>query len=656
MGLTILVLLAACVLRAWHLLLVRLVRGEPSEVAWWLAAVFGLLLAARVVGRRRPTTATGAAGRWQSFAASLDGPALAMAAFVLLLVWLFDLGFERAASDGREYFVQVRSLVLDRDLDFANENAVFGVRGTAGLYAFGAPLLWAPFFIAAHLSLSLLNLFGASFALEGFSNPYQRAIGLGTLVYGAVGLALIFRMLSTFFTRGLAAFATIALTSGSFLIWYLTVDNSMVHGVSMFATTLFLFAWHRAGRTPSAGRWLAMGAAAGLMALVRWQNVLFAAAPLAVLAWDAMRSSASGRPGARAGELLRHLAIFAASATVVFLPQLFFWKVVRGGWFDMPSAEHGMGATGLHVADVLFSSNHGLLSWSPVVYLALPGLLLFARRDARLFVALAAGFAAQLLVNGAVDVWWGGAGFGARRFANCALVFAIGLAAALDWARRRPLVAPAAVLGALVLLNASVMIDVRRGRLPASEGITFDAMLDSAYERVGNPFAFPMNAWVAWRYGGGAALYDRLEGRTFNNLLIDVGEPGDAPFLTSGWHDRERAPDVSFRWSAGMASSLVVPLKEAVSYRLALRCAPFAYPGAPDQTMDVVVNGRTVTVIRLGPGWSEPAVSLEPGMLRAGLNRFDFRYGYSRSPREVGQGDDPRELAVECDWIRLTRE
>jgi hypothetical protein len=208
-----------------------------------------------------------------------------------------------------------------------------------------------------------------------------------------------------------------------------------------------------------------------------------------------------------------------------------------------------------------------------------------------------------------------------------------------------------------VFLNVAVALDVKRGRLPASEAITFDAALDSAYARAGNPFSFPMNAWVAWRYGGGPTLYDRLRGRTYNNLLIDVGEPGDEPFLTEGWFARERAPDVSFRWSAGPRSALVVPLKAPpVDYQLDLRCAPFGFPGAPEQTVTVVVNGQSVTMRRLTPGWSEQRVAVGADAMRANLNRIELRYGYSRSPRDAGTGDDSRELAVQCDWIRLTRQ
>ena len=170
----------------------------------------------------------------------LDGVGLTFLAF-LCLVFLFHWGFERAASDGREYFVQVRSLVIDRISTSRMRMRCLAFADTASRYAFGAAILWTPFFALCHAWLGLLNHFGGRFPLDGFDNPYQRAIGLGTLVYGFIGLVLIYGMLTDYFSRTLSATTTLTLCCGSFLIWYLTVENSMVHGASMFSTTLFRY-------------------------------------------------------------------------------------------------------------------------------------------------------------------------------------------------------------------------------------------------------------------------------------------------------------------------------------------------------------------------------------------------------------------------------
>jgi hypothetical protein len=686
-------LLGLVVLRYWHLLLLKQHLDRPLIVATWLAAGLVLLLAARSLARRTPASDR---SRLQRAYAALEGPELALLALLLVMLFLFHWGFARAASDGREYFVQVRSLVLDRDLDFANENASFGVRGTAGNFAFGAPLLWVPFFALAHLWLGLLNLFGAGYSLEGYFNPYQRAVGLGSLVYGYAALILAYRLLIQYFSRWLAAATTIAVTCGSFVIWYLVVDNSMSHAVSMFAVTLFVYFWHQTRGDTSVRRWALLGAAAGLMSLVRWQNVLFVVFPAAEAlgrlvprlsrrgsgriedtgdgppvndrAADPEGLEPAGASTASAGrapvgasrraatweQTAAAYAAFGMGWIVTFSPQLYFWKVVRGGWLAMPAGAHGAQWTSPALGDVLFSPDRGLFSWTPLLLLAVLGLIPFARRHPRLGALLLAAFALQIYINATVE--WFGHGFGARRFANCMLVFAIGLAALLQWMKQRPALAPALVIGGLVVLNDFFMLGMQSSRLPPSGDIPFQEMVGATTSRLGNPFSLPMGLLTAMRFGGDLALYERLGSQTFNNLLIDVGGANDSRFLVRGWSGPEAAGELSFRWSDGAESSLVVPLKAAADYALEVRCAPFDAPGAELQVVEVWVNDQVAGRFAAAPGLQEHRLRLAGGLLRAGFNEIRFRYGWTASPRSLGLSDDARELAVQFDTIALLRE
>jgi hypothetical protein len=650
-GNTTTVLLGATVLRLWHLLLLRQSLNAPWVVAGWLVLTLALFLASWRLALRVPADHRNALER---LLGRTDGTGTAFLVFFLCLLFLFHWGYERAASDGREYYVQVRSLVIDRDLNFANDNATFGVRGTAARYAFGAPVLWAPFFVLCHLWLAWLNVLGGSFVLDGFVSPYQRAAGLGSLVYGFLGFVLVYRVLKDYFARRLSLAVTLLVCCGSFYVWYLTVENSMVHGVALFATTLFLYLWHvtRSGRTR--GQWALIGAAAGLMSMVRWQNALFLVVPMGHALWQALRAD---RSPAGLRRLAVDAGVFVAGLLAAFSPQLVFWKVVRGEWISPPAAEHGVHLGTPHVADVLFSPYHGLFSATPLLYLAMLGFPLFVRRDRLLAAVLAAGFVGQLYINASIEAWWGGAGFGARRFESCALAFAVGLASLLAWAQRRPMAAPAAILGALLALNTTFMLDLKRGILPADEGITFDRMHDTLYRRLGNPFSLPWNAFLGWKHDIGLPVYDKLLGRSYNNLTIDLGEDDDERFLGGGWAARERAPGGSFRWATGHESVVVAPLKEdADDYRIELKCAPFRYPGAATaQAVTVLVNGREVGRLVLGDAPATYSVDVPSAALDAGLNQVRLRHAYAMSPAETGMSADRRVLSVQYDSIRLTR-
>ena len=630
-------LLAACALKVWHLLILRLELERPGVFAAWLVALL-LIWAATV----RPARSTFLAG--VSF---------------LILVFAFHWGYERAASDGREYFVQVRSLVFDRDLNFTNESADFASRGTARIYPFGAALMWAPFMVLAHVWLKLLNMFGGAYATDGYTFPYQMAVGFGSLVYGFAGLVLIWRMAREYFGDPIAAIATIAATAGSFFFWYLTVENSMVHGASMFATTLFVYIWHR-GRSIvpdpygtqddtrfSVGWWVALGFSGALTTMVRWQNITFVALGVLIVLWQLRRQIDRS--------LIRCLAGGAAGFIIGFLPQLIFWKVVRGGWFDIPTADHSFDIRSFHAWDVLFSSNHGLFATTPIAYIALLGVPAFVKRDRALALLLIGGFISQVIVNAGPEGWWGGSGYGARRFDNSMIVFVVGLAALLVWLKKRPLVAPITALAVLIAVNLIVMADVRNRRLPMGEAITFADVMSSVSDRVGNIFSFPYNLWVAWRFDTDYLFYDRLKGRSFNNLEIDLGDESDGLLLGGGWHNREHNDTRTFRWSHGPASSVIVPLRAGDKYRIEIVCEPFSFPDSPPQILHVEVNRREVAVLSLTAGMQTYRIDLANGVFHPNLNLIQFKYAYSKSPAQLGLSKDERSLAVLFDSLKLRR-
>ena len=660
------VAMALVALRVINILLLKQYLDRPLVVLGWIAAGALLFLWARRDARR---TTHDARSRAQNWYAALDGPDLALFGLLLVLIFLFHWGFARAASDGREYFMQVRSLIIDRDLDFTNETTMFRGRGTTDIYAFGTPLLWAPFFLFAHLWLGVLNLTGAEYVRDGFFNPYQRAVGIGTLVYGFIALALIYRILCQYYSKRLAAASTLAVTGGSFVVWYLVADSSLAHGTSMFAVTLFLYTWHQTRGADSVRRWALLGATAGLMSLVRWQNILFVVFPAADAIGGLWRSLATSSRAAdneampdndlRVGPFIPHLVrygAFAGAFIVVFSPQMVFWKIVRGGFFAMPAGAHGTAWLSPELADVLFSPDRGLFSWTPLLLVASIGLLFFARRQPYFGGLLIAALALQVYINGTVG--WGGHGFGARRFTNCALIFAIGLAALLQWLRNRPALASALLLTAFVVVNGFAMLGMHAGTLPPRGAIRSQEMLAAMTSRIGNPFALPMNAWIALRYDADLGLYERLGQQTFNNLHIDVGEPGDERFLVRGFSAPEQGNQFSFRWSVGDEAYLVAPLREAVDYGLELHVAPFRPRNVETdpQFIDVWINDTMVESLPLRPGIRVYRVAVPATAIRRGFNEVRFRYGWVASPQSLGLSADRRQLAVRFDRISLIRE
>jgi hypothetical protein len=83
--------------------------------------------------------------------------------------------------------------------------------------------------------------------------------------------------------------------------------------------------------------------------------------------------------------------------------------------------------------NVLLSPEHGLLPWTPVLALALVGLVPLWRKERVLAAALGAAFLLQVYVAGSFLTWQSASSFGQRRFINCTLIFVLGFAALADW-------------------------------------------------------------------------------------------------------------------------------------------------------------------------------------------------------------------------------
>lgn len=347
-------------------------------------------------------------------------------------------------SDGIYYFAYLRSLVIEGNIDIGSEiklyNASLPARSEVEIqmrdapqlnyaYAIGTPMLWLPFYLVGHGLAWLLHTAGLPVALDGYTSLEEAAVCLGSLLYGCLGMRIMYGFLKRRFTSQQALLATLGSVSGTFLIYYLIFEPSMSHACSLFAASWF-FSLSLEQRAKKPSGWL-LGLAAGLMVLVRWQNLVLGVACL---------------PGLLQARDWKRFAQTGLTALLVFGPQMLFWHINLGSWLTIPQGEHFMDWAHPALLKVLFTLQHGLLSWTPLVALCLLGLGLYARRARAEALICGLAFGLMWYVNAAVTIdIGGGAAFGMRRFDSCGLIFALGLAALIRacWqsARQRRLVA-----------------------------------------------------------------------------------------------------------------------------------------------------------------------------------------------------------------------
>lgn len=342
-------------------------------------------------------------------------------------------------GDTIQYYAYLRSLAIDRDVDFTNEyqalytgtdpaaNVWLRTKTPGGrppnLMSIGPAVLWAPAFFATYILLLLLRPFGVVVSLDGFAMPFPLSAGVAGVVYATLGAYFCYRACRLLFPQGAAFWGTLVAWLATPAIYYSVISPAYSHATSLFTCALFSYVWLRTQGDGRMRRYVWLGLLAGLAALVRWQDVIVLVLP----AFELLHSLAKRR--VRSGAAVRRAIAMGCTAIAVLMPQLWAWRAIYGHFILMPQGGDFMHWTEPALVSILFSLRHGLFSWTPAVLLAVLGFYGLVRRNAALGWSAVVIFLIAVYVNASVSDWWAGEAFGARRFVGYTVLFALGMAA-----------------------------------------------------------------------------------------------------------------------------------------------------------------------------------------------------------------------------------
>lgn len=382
---------------------------------------------------------------------SCTGRVVAPAPVFAVLILLACIGFAAFASilhrrgvifdrdDPVCYYVYLRSLVHDGDLDFTNDYDLFRQPdGTLNRnfqridpvtgrpdnnYTIGLPLLVAPFYLAGNVLLA--PLYGRSAAAGRFPLFIDQLLfSFGALILGCMAMWLSFKFASSYFTERDSLLATVAVWLCSPLIYYFVREPFQSHLAAAFAVSLFLYVW-RVPSWPMAQRAVVMGMTGALMAMVRQQDAVVMLIPLGAFLIQNVAEKWS-----RA--VWVSLPLFGIGFLAVYAVQMLAWHSLRGSFFSYAYRGETF-AYAMHpqLWQVLFSSNHGLIAWHPLIALCLTGLLLLGRSAGGVGWLALICFATQLYAIASWWCWWMSNSFGHRGFLGLTPLFILGLTAIL---------------------------------------------------------------------------------------------------------------------------------------------------------------------------------------------------------------------------------
>jgi hypothetical protein len=302
----------------------------------------------------------------------------------------------------------------------------------SNLFSIGPALLWAPFLLAAHGIALFCNAHGAHIAADGFSFPYLLAMALGTAIYGFLGLLFSYSLARKYVEERWAFLATLGIWGASSLPVYMYFNPSWSHAHSVFAVSLFLWYWERTRGARTFLQWILLGLISGLMLDVYFANGVFLVLPLIeslVHYWDAWKTE----------DFREAASVFAANfcylitMILCFVPTLITRYIIFGGisrFGTYSSLQWDWAAP--HWYSILFSSEHGILTWTPILALAIIGLCFVQRRAKVLTSYLSAAAAAFFYLISCYPYWHGTASFGNRYLISLTPIFIFGLALLLQ--------------------------------------------------------------------------------------------------------------------------------------------------------------------------------------------------------------------------------
>ena len=431
-------------------------------------------------------------------------------------------------------------------------------------FTVGPAILWAPFLLVAHAGVLLARTLGSQVAADGFSAPYRVAMALGTALYGFLGLLFAARLARYYVEERWAFLATIAIWWSTSLPVYMYFNPSWSHAHSAFAVALFLWYWHETRRQRTTRQWCILALIAGLMLNVYYANVTI----LVVILVEAVRqylaafrdaspaiaqrvrtdasrrelthtneslvdpsradvavgtSTASRETAAFGGvaQLFMNHLLFSLIVILCLLPTFISRYVIYGSALESGyiPLSHWAWRSPYFLA-VLFSSDHGLLVWTPVVILAAIGLLAFWWHEPSVENPILASVLAFYLLIACYPDWDGISSYGNRFFISLTAPFILGLSVLFDraarWFRssRAALATAWSVVACLIVWNMAFVFQWGTHLVPARGPIVWSEMLHNQFFVVPREISGKVQTYLFHR----ASLMRQIEQRDIQEM------------------------------------------------------------------------------------------------------------------------------------------
>ena len=282
-------------------------------------------------------------------------------------------------------------------------------------YYSGVALLQAPFFLCAHVKQILLNS-----PADGFSRTYINSIIIASVFYSWLGLVFLFNVLIKRFSSIKSLLTILLILLATNLYYYTITANGMSHAYSFFLFSLLLFLIDKKKKSFSC--FLIIGIVCGLIILCRPSNIIFI--PAILLFGIKNLNELKERLFYFFGNI-KSVVILILGFSLPLIPQFIYLQKSFGSiisyTYTGESFSHWMQPV---LLKVWFSTNNGLFTYTPFLFLALAGTVLGFKKNKIENIFIFSTFIIVSLICASWWNWWFGCSYGARNFVEYYALFA----------------------------------------------------------------------------------------------------------------------------------------------------------------------------------------------------------------------------------------
>jgi hypothetical protein len=610
--------------------------------------------------------------------------------------------FTRVHGDGYYTYLWARSIVFDGDLDFHEDYRTCpDPWGMAHMphgddwnqWNPGPALFWIPFLVWDRVTGYPSLEDGSDHERNGCMGVVPDRAVRGSFVAGLLMVLCAYLAARKHWGEGPALFGVVVACLLSPIAFYAALLWSYGHAISAATSGLVVWLWLKERARPTRYGWIWMGLAMGVAMLARPQNGIVVLLPLSYWLATARRHVEQQDRGA----LARHVGwgfAYVAVILTVFAPQIWFWWDSTGELFLVPQSEHYMRWSSPRLMQTLWSTQAGLFTWSPALYLSFAGIVWMAiKKESRgIGIPILLLVVIHTYVAAAVFDWWGGTSFPGRRFDTLIVPFAMGAAAIASEIYQRGRARPqqlAFALTSLFMLGGLLWTSGAESAALSGAIVHAPDRADHVWTRnwertsgpvwqaVGNPLAWPASIPFAIRYGLHPRAWDvagapelffhhwlTMEGAGFEWRFDAIGAHAE---LVSGFVETPISIDGRrVRMSTGEYAHGVIPMgwPELGALELEVAVPPTDADGVD---LWVSLGDEDLGSHHLGPGTTDLRIEASGSVPHDGMQRLRFRvlggaFGLraidlldpSPSPAERQREINVRALARRRAW-RLAR-